>query len=128
MFMPGGSGVLKDVLALAKTRPDLLVRGVVSELPKGRDDEHTGTTTPLEVTIVGSAAPQPAVSRTFSVVQPEGNAHPTARWAAETTHKKFKANIGKPIIHSKVLVVDPFSDDPTVVTGSHNFSTNASTK
>ncbi len=128
MFMPGGSGVLKDVLALAKTRPDLLIRGVVSELPKGTHDEHTGTTTTLEVTIVGSAAPQPAVSRTFAVVQPEGNPHPTAWWAAETTHKQFKANIGNAIIHSKVLVVDPFSEDPTVVTGSHNFSTNASTK
>jgi hypothetical protein len=29
--------------------------------------------------------------------------------------------------NADVLLVDPFSDDPTIVTGSHNFSNSAST-
>src|SRR5262249_36022726 len=32
------------------------------------------------------------------------------------------------IVHSKVIVVDPFSDDCAVITGSHNFSVSASEK
>jgi phosphatidylserine/phosphatidylglycerophosphate/cardiolipin synthase-like enzyme len=53
-------------------------------------------------------------------------AHPAAGWAVETTRSQFLGSIGHAIIHSKVLVVDPFSDEPTVVTGSHNFSPTAS--
>ena len=126
MFMPGLAGTLGDVEKLKSDRPDLVIRGVVSELPKGREDETTGTTTTLKVHLVGAAAGAGAVTQTVDVVQPEGNDHPTAYWAAETTHQQFLSGIGYAIIHSKVLVIDPFSDDPTVVTGSHNFSKSAS--
>lgn len=128
MFIPGGSGVLADVRALAAARPNLLVRGVVSELPKGRQDEKTGTKTTVKVTIIGAPSPNIDGTRTYDVVQPQGKAHPTAWWAAETTRAQFLNSIGHAIIHSKVIVVDPFSTDPTVVTGSHNFSISASEK
>jgi phosphatidylserine/phosphatidylglycerophosphate/cardiolipin synthase-like enzyme len=124
MFIPGGSGVLGNVEKLIASRPDLVVRGVVSELPHGREDEKTGDTTTVRVHVVGGA--DGAITKTVEVVQPEGKLHPAAFWAAETTHDQFKQGIGWAIIHSKVLVVDPFSDDPTVVAGSHNFSISAS--
>jgi phosphatidylserine/phosphatidylglycerophosphate/cardiolipin synthase-like enzyme len=54
--------------------------------------------------------------------------HALAKFAAEVTHKQFLAGIGHAIIHSKVLVIDPFSADPVVITGSHNFSASASAK
>ena len=127
MFIPGATGVLADVRALAAAKPKLLVRGVVSELPKGRQDEHTGETTTVKVTIVGAPTASQDGSQTYDVVQPEGNPHPAAWWAAETTHRQFLSGVGHAIIHSKVLLVDPFSDDPTIVTGSHNFSNSAST-
>jgi phosphatidylserine/phosphatidylglycerophosphate/cardiolipin synthase-like enzyme len=60
-------------------------------------------------------------------VQPEGKTNPTGWWAAETAHWQFLRGIGHAIIHSKVLVVDPFTDKAVVVTGSHNFSQSAST-
>lgn len=128
MFIPGASGVLADIHALAAERPALLLRGVVSELPKGRQDEKTGATTTVRVSLFGAPSPTIAGARTYDVVQPEGNAHPTAFWAAETTRGQFLNSIGHAIIHSKVLVVDPFSNDPTIVTGSHNFSVSASEK
>jgi hypothetical protein len=125
MFIPGGTGTFADVQALSQANPDLLVRGVVSELPKGRQDEHTGTRTTVDVTLFGT--PQGKVGPiTFEAVQPEGMKHPAASWAVETTREQFLDEIGHAIIHSKVLIVDPFSDDPTVVTGSHNFSISAS--
>ena len=71
MFMPGASGVLADVRALIAAKPGLLVRGVVSDLPLGRQDEQTGTTTKVSVTLVdtpsGAAAPAP---QTYDVVHP----------------------------------------------------------
>jgi phosphatidylserine/phosphatidylglycerophosphate/cardiolipin synthase-like enzyme len=126
MFIPGPSGVLADVRALAKGKPKLLVRGVVSELPKGREDEKAGPTTTVKVTIVGAPSPNVDGTRTLDVVQPEGRKHPAAWWAAETTHSEFLSGIGHAIIHSKVLLVDPFGKNPVVVTGSHNFSKAAS--
>jgi PLD-like domain len=125
MFIPGASGVLSAVRALQKAKPDLLIRGVVSDLPKGSEDEKTGPTTSVRVTLVGGPNERLDGASTFDVVQPEGKANPTAHWAAETTRGQFGA-IGHAIIHSKVLVVDPLSDAPTVVTGSHNFSISAS--
>ena len=38
MFMPGATGLLPDVMARAG-EAGMYVRGVVSELPRGRDDE-----------------------------------------------------------------------------------------
>jgi phosphatidylserine/phosphatidylglycerophosphate/cardiolipin synthase-like enzyme len=125
MFMPGAKGVLSYVQSLATNRPDLLVRGVVSTLPNGPEDEHTGNTTTVRTTLVGAPTAS-AGPHTFEVVQPEGMDHVAAGWAIETTRSQFLSGIGFAIIHSKVLVVDPFSNDPTVVTGSHNFSLSAS--
>jgi phosphatidylserine/phosphatidylglycerophosphate/cardiolipin synthase-like enzyme len=127
MFIPGDAGALGDIRELMDEKPQLHVRGVVSELPRGRTDEKEGPTTEVKVTLVGAPkAAVPKLTHTFEVIQPEGNAHPAAFWAVETTHQQFKQDIGFAIIHSKVLVVDPFTDDPTVVTGSHNFSLSAS--
>jgi phosphatidylserine/phosphatidylglycerophosphate/cardiolipin synthase-like enzyme len=118
MFMPGGKGVLGDVMGRVG-EPGLYVRGVVSELPKGPGNESE-----VNVQLVNGAQQQ---DNTLDVIQPEGIAHPFANFAAEVTHNQFLANIGHAIIHSKVLVIDPFSPDAVVVTGSHNFSQSAST-
>jgi phosphatidylserine/phosphatidylglycerophosphate/cardiolipin synthase-like enzyme len=126
MFIPGNSGVLQQLEKLADDKPELLIRGVVSELPKGREDERAGPSTTVRVTLFGTPKEPIMPARDFDVVQPEGMDHPAAGWAVETTHNQFTSGVGYAIIHSKVLVVDPLSDEPTVVTGSHNFSKSAS--
>ena len=118
MFMPGATGLLPDVMARAG-EAGMYVRGVVSELPRGRDDESQ-----VKVNLVDGTEHQ---SASLQVISPEGIAHPFANFAAEVTHRQFLASVGHAIIHSKVLVIDPFTPTPTVVTGSHNFSTSAST-
>jgi phosphatidylserine/phosphatidylglycerophosphate/cardiolipin synthase-like enzyme len=54
-----------------------------------------------------------------------------AGWAAEVTRQDFLLGsggvIGHAIVHSKVIVIDPFTN-PVVITGSHNFSQSASAK
>jgi phosphatidylserine/phosphatidylglycerophosphate/cardiolipin synthase-like enzyme len=116
MFMPGATGLFADVMARS-AEPDLYVRGVVSELPRGRGDESQA-----DVSLVDGATRR---RLSLDIVQPEG-AHPFANFVAEVTHKQFLSQVGHAIVHSKVLVIDPFSDSATVVTGSHNFSTSAS--
>jgi phosphatidylserine/phosphatidylglycerophosphate/cardiolipin synthase-like enzyme len=117
MFMPGTKGILPDLLR-RDAETGMFVRGVVSELP----DVHDEST--VDVTIVGGGPP---TTHRLDVIQPEGIEHPVAGWAAEVTHKQFLKDVGFAIVHSKVLVIDPLSDSPTVITGSHNFSESAST-
>ena len=117
MFMPGSTGLFPAVMARA-AEPGFYVRGVVSELPSGGTDESA-----VDISLVSG---KNHVGAHFDILQPEGIENSMAWFAAEVTHKQFLAHIGYAIIHSKVLVIDPFSDDPTVVTGSHNFSTSAS--
>lgn len=119
MFMPGAAGLFSTVAARS-AEPNLYVRGVVSELPNGRGDE-----TAVDVNLIGGPIHK---SMHLDIIQPEGVKHPFANFAAEVTHSQFLANIGHAIIHSKVVVLDPFSADPTVITGSHNFSSSASGK
>jgi phosphatidylserine/phosphatidylglycerophosphate/cardiolipin synthase-like enzyme len=117
MFMPGPSGVLSYVQARVND-PGLYVRGVVSSLPNGPGDE-----TQVDVNLVNGVKANQA---TLDIIQPQGIEHGFAHFASEVTRKQFLSQVGYAIIHSKVLVIDPFSDNATVVTGSHNFSASAS--
>lgn len=119
MFMPGPSGILKDVTARS-TEPDLYVRGVVSTLPGGIGDESA-----VDVNLVDGKERRRIK---LDIIQPEGGKKSIAKLAAEITRKQFLDDVGHAIIHSKVLVIDPFSKDPVVITGSHNFSSSASGK
>lgn len=119
MFMPGASGLFKDVSERA-VEPNLFVRGVVSELPNGINDPSA-----VDVSLVDGRQHQ---SLHLDVIQPEGIQHPMAHFAEEVTRKQFLSSVGHAIIHSKVVVIDPFGPDPVVITGSHNFSGSASTK
>jgi hypothetical protein len=119
MFMPGSTGTFARVAARS-AEPNLYVRGVVSELPNGRGDESA-----VDVNLIDG---KQQTSIHLDIIQPEGVKHPFANFAQEVTHNEFLGGIGHAIVHSKVLVIDPFSADPTVITGSHNFSASASSK
>jgi phosphatidylserine/phosphatidylglycerophosphate/cardiolipin synthase-like enzyme len=119
MFQPGSAGLFSAVAA-ASADSKLYVRGVVSELPNSRGDESA-----VDVNIIDGTRHTPLH---LDIIQPEGAEQTFAGFAAEVTHNEFRATIGWAIVHSKVVVVDAFSDDPTVITGSHNFSVSASSK
>jgi phosphatidylserine/phosphatidylglycerophosphate/cardiolipin synthase-like enzyme len=119
MFMPGSSGLFSTVAARS-AEPNLYVRGVVSELPNGRGDESA-----VDVNLIAGADHMPLH---LDIIQPEGVEHSLAQFAEEVTRKQFLHDVGHAIIHSKVVVIDPFSADPVVITGSHNFSISASAK
>ncbi|MBW4519873.1 MAG: hypothetical protein KME16_09270 [Scytolyngbya sp. HA4215-MV1] len=119
MFMPGSTGLFSTVAARS-AEPGLYIRGVVSELPNGRGDESA-----VDINLIDHANHTPFH---LDIIEPEGVQHSFAHFAAEVTHKQFLGEVGHAIIHSKVVVIDPFSADPVVITGSHNFSISASSK
>ena len=118
MFTPGAQGL--HTLAAARAREaGMYVRGVVSTL-----GSQTGDTNFLDIGLVSSDTR--FKPDRFSVPQPQGIGQAFGAWIAEVTRSDFLAQVGHAIVHSKVLVIDPTSEAPTVVTGSHNFSTPAS--
>ena len=117
MFQPGAKGALGDVLARI-TDKKLYLRGVVSTLPTAHETEDA-----VEITLVDGSIQK---TTQYRIVQPVGVANPMAFFAAEVTRSQFLSQVGFAIIHSKVLVIDPFTDHPVVITGSHNFSSTAS--
>jgi len=121
MFQPGGAGTLKTVRSLLAKPGKLYVKGVVSTLPDPDSEDEVSVT-------VHDGSEKSSVD--LDIVQPEGNKKPLASWAAAVTRSEFlygPGKIGFAIVHSKLIVVDPFTK-PVVITGSHNFSTTASGK
>jgi phosphatidylserine/phosphatidylglycerophosphate/cardiolipin synthase-like enzyme len=122
MFTPGKQG-LHTLVGQRANEPKMYVRGVVSTLGTEAGDSERNV---LDVSLVSSDR-KFKLDR-YTVLQPQGIDVELGSWIAEVTRKSFLSEIGHAIVHSKVLVVDPLSDRPVVVTGSHNFSAPASEK
>jgi hypothetical protein len=129
MFEPGNAGLLQVIQARLSPasphfRDNLYVQGVVNTRQGTSVDGHQGA----EVDLVGRGRAQ---RFDLTIIQPEGVSEGLAGWAAEVTREDFLLGrggvIGHAIIHSKAIVLDPFTN-PVVITGSHNFSASASTK
>jgi phosphatidylserine/phosphatidylglycerophosphate/cardiolipin synthase-like enzyme len=124
MFQPGGAATLASIRKRLETPGKLYVKGVVSTLPP-EDIENPDH---VDVAVVGDGKKYRVG---LDIVQPQGIKRPFASWAATVTRNEFipmqGGVVGFAIVHSKLIVVDPFTK-PVVVTGSHNFSGSASTK
>ncbi len=109
-FMPGPTGPLMDIL---EQRADgLFVRGVVNQFVGGAKGK-------LVAALTGANQLDPM---DLDVSTPTGIKQQFSFWADEFM-KGGKISV---LVHSKVLCIDPFGDSPTIVTGSHNFSSLAS--
>jgi phosphatidylserine/phosphatidylglycerophosphate/cardiolipin synthase-like enzyme len=122
MFMPGQSPLLDALLGRSNEPNGPIVQGVVStvtETATGKIIEH------------GAHVIRKGDSKKLNeVILPDGvgpqNLPP---WEVEEFTRRMFLPAGlNAIVHSKVIIVDPFSDNCAVVTGSHNFSDSASTK
>jgi phosphatidylserine/phosphatidylglycerophosphate/cardiolipin synthase-like enzyme len=121
MFMPGQSPLLEALLDRAKQN-DIYVRGVVSSVATSRSGD-IGT---VDGQVVKSGAPAQAFHD--DVELPAGISEEDRPSWAETEFdvKEIRAAHLMAIVHSKAIVIDPFSEDCAVITGSHNFSVSAS--
>jgi phosphatidylserine/phosphatidylglycerophosphate/cardiolipin synthase-like enzyme len=123
MFMPGQSPLLGALLDRVR-RNDVYVRGVVSTVTASAN----GDIASVGGQVVKSGAP--AQEFHDDVELPAGiREDDKPSWAeTEFNVQEIHAAHLMAIVHSKVIVIDPFSDDCAVITGSHNFSDSASQK
>jgi PLD-like domain len=123
MFEPGSNGLRQVVEARMSPgaptfKASLYIHGVVNTLHPGGGKVDVTTVAHGDTTTID-----------LRVIEPQGVATNLAEWAKEVTRQDFILGqggvIGHAIIHSKIIVVDPFTK-PVVITGSHNFSSPAS--
>ena len=129
MFMPGQSPVLQAALDRNAEARGPIVRGVVSsvtESKKGRIVSHEGRVVSKDKDLVLRET-----RRKTTILLPSGvkQASNAPKWAREEFAASDFLSAGlRAIVHSKVIVIDPWERDCAVVAGSHNFSPSASQK
>jgi phosphatidylserine/phosphatidylglycerophosphate/cardiolipin synthase-like enzyme len=114
MFNPGPKEtLLNQIIAQAQKENqgnNLYIHGVINQDP-------STTANPVELFEENSSD-----KVDFEVVLPEAVDETTAYWAAEL--RKLPNTFA--MVHSKVVVIDPFGKNPVVMTGSHNLGPKAS--
>ncbi len=123
MFTPGESPILHALLDRSQGAEGPYVRGVVSEVRETKN----GTIKAHNARVIRTGEEKKFRDSTLLPDGTPGDNLPS--WAREEFLRRmfFPAGLNA-IVHSKVVVVDPFSDTCAVVTGSHNFSVSASRK
>lgn len=119
-FEPGSPSIIEEIAKAQNANADLFVRGTVT-VSKAADafavaiksDAAKGDKT-------GSDLPQEKVPEDYRVIPATGIKDPIGVWERELN------KIGFAVTHSKLIVIDPFSDNCVVVTGSHNLGYQAS--
>ncbi len=112
MFMPG-TEPLKTLLD--RQQKGFFVRGVATQFTgEGKEEVKLLREDPKNYYL--------------DAIEADGVGRSVGKWAVEGTAALFKSQVGYAITHAKVFCIDPFSANPIVVTGSHNFSSSASKK
>ncbi len=112
-FEPGSPSIIDAVADALKAKPSLFVRGAVTA-----SDAAAGFYTAIH----GGGTPQkhrkgdPPLPEDYRVIRAQGITENDAfgQWEKELNQA------GHAVIHDKIVVIDPFSDNCVVVTGSHN--------
>jgi phosphatidylserine/phosphatidylglycerophosphate/cardiolipin synthase-like enzyme len=121
-FQPGSPSIVEVIADALKAKPSLFVRGAVTA------SQAAGA---FYTAIHGGSTGGPAAKRAkgdpplpedYRVIRATGvnKGDAFAQWEAELNQA------GHAVIHDKIVVVDPFSDNCVVVTGSHNLGYTAS--
>src|SRR5262249_39586067 len=108
-FQPGSPSIINAIAEAQGDNPNLFVRGAVTD-PKAAGDFSTQLFHLSGKKPDATVVPAEAIKDQFSF------------WE----HELLKDPAGHAIIHDKIVVIDPFSPDGTVVTGSHNLGYRAS--
>lgn len=139
-FDPGNNSILDAAgRALAKN-PALFVRGALTSAERARNfsaalhqggaaDASPSASAKQKVTVVGEPAGKKKSAGKNTAPQPDFRAVPAGAVTAKDAFGAWEAELAKygfAIIHNKIVVIDPFSDNCTVVTGSHNLGYRAS--
>lgn len=121
MFQTGLTDSLLRSILDRRTDPDFFVHGVISTRPGKAQPGDPPTAMGKDLAFVHKNQRRryaPDLLLPFALTEP------SERWLQEFVKK----NRAHAIVHSKVVVLDPFGENPVVMTGSHNMGTTASKK
>jgi phosphatidylserine/phosphatidylglycerophosphate/cardiolipin synthase-like enzyme len=137
-FDPGNNSILDAAGEALAKNPDLLVRGALTSaqrainfstaLHQGGAADQGGVSQP-GVTVVGEPGKPRKKGAKVPPATPDFRAVPAGAIDASDIFGAWETELAKfgfAIIHNKIVVIDPFSDDCVVVTGSHNLGFRAS--
>jgi hypothetical protein len=114
VFEPGYPSVVDAIGAAQKANPSLFVRGAVTDASASGEfyTAVNGGQTPVKKPKKGD----PALPEDYRVIHTRGVTKGDAfnQWAQELNQA------GHAVIHDKIVVIDPFSDNCVVAMGSHN--------
>ncbi|MGO9486189.1 MAG: phospholipase D-like domain-containing protein [Rhodomicrobium sp.] len=130
-FDPGNVSILDVAGEVLAKKPDLFVRGALTSAIRASNFEEA---------LKGEAGPDVPAGHVAVIGEGSGGhgtkkgsidyrAIPAGHIDASDTFGAWEtelANAGHAIVHDKIVVIDPFSDDCAVVTGSHNLGYRAS--
>jgi hypothetical protein len=144
-FDPGNNSILNEAGKMLAKNPDLFVRGALTspqravqfseslhagggaDAADAADDEDGAPAKEPHVTVVGEPGkPKKKGAPTASI---DFRAVPAGAVTAKDAFGAWEGELAKfgfAIIHNKIVVIDPFSDNCVVVTGSHNLGFRAS--
>ncbi len=118
-FEPGRPSIVDAIADAQKERPGLFVRGAVTA-PGAADEFYVA---------INGGGPQagqrrqkgdPPLPEDYRVIAATGVKDQVGQWEKELNQAGFA------VIHDKIVVIDPFSDNCVVITGSHNLGYRAS--
>jgi phosphatidylserine/phosphatidylglycerophosphate/cardiolipin synthase-like enzyme len=118
-FQPGSPSIVDEIAKAERANPSLFIRGALTD---------SGAANRFFVGIKGELPPEgqkrpkgsPPLPQDYRVISARGVEDNVGLWENELN------SAGHAVIHDKILVVDPFSDNCIVVTGSHNLGYAAS--
>jgi phosphatidylserine/phosphatidylglycerophosphate/cardiolipin synthase-like enzyme len=143
-FDPGNNSILDAAGRALARNPDLFVRGALtsaqrasnfsSALHQGghtdqNEEESQDGASEAKVTVVGEPGKPKKTGAKQPGLKPDSRAVPAGAVTPNDAFGAWEAELAKfgfAIIHNKIVVIDPFSDNCTVVTGSHNLGFRAS--
>ncbi|CAN5249772.1 hypothetical protein BH11PSE4_BH11PSE4_32730 [soil metagenome] len=140
-FDPGNNSILNAAGKALAANPDLFVRGALTSAQRAvqfSDSLHQGGASDgdgdaggakAEVTVVGEPGKPKKKGAKLASATPDFRAVPAGAINASDAFGAWESEMAKygfAIIHNKIVVIDPFSDNCTVVTGSHNLGFRAS--
>lgn len=143
-FDPGNNSILDAAGRALARNPDLFVRGALTSaqravnfseaLHQGGHSDQVGEegeedAPAATVTVVGEPGQPKKKGAKTPGLKPDQRAVPAGAVTANDAFGAWEAELAKfgfAIIHNKIVVIDPFSDNCTVVTGSHNLGFRAS--
>jgi phosphatidylserine/phosphatidylglycerophosphate/cardiolipin synthase-like enzyme len=147
-FDPGNNSILDAAGRALARNPDLFVRGALTSPVRALNFSaalHQGGATESDdsdgdvgghgshagggVRVVGEPGQPKKKGAKLPSAQPDSRAVPAGAVTANDAFGAWEGELAKygfAIIHNKIVVIDPFSDNCTVVTGSHNLGFRAS--